>query len=123
MAVVHRFKGDGQRLDWEGVPTSEYAQGGARGGLKKVLIGSADGAPNFSVRYYEIAPGGQSSFDHHEHDHGVYILKGRAKLLAGWEVAELGRGDVVYIGANEEHQFINVGQEPLGFICVAPPRD
>lgn len=123
MPVVHRFKGHQGRPDWEDVPTYEYTQGGARGGLKKVLIGSADGAPNFSLRYYEIAPGGQSSFDHHAHDHGVYILQGRAKLIAGWEVVELEAGDVVYIGAKEEHQFINIGQQPLGFICVAPPRD
>jgi quercetin dioxygenase-like cupin family protein len=75
------------------------------------------------MRYFEIEPGGQSSFDRHEHDHGVYILKGRAKVLIGWDVHDVGPGDVVYIAPNEQHQFESVGEGPLGFLCVVPPKD
>ena len=88
-----------------------------------MVIGPEDGANNFSVRYFEIEPGGQSSFDRHDHDHGIYILRGRAKVLIGWDVHDVSPGDVVYIAPNEQHQFESVGKEPLGFLCVVPPKD
>ena len=34
----------------------------------------------------------------------------------------IGPGDVVYVGGDELHCFEALGDEPLGFICVAPPR-
>ena len=33
------------------------------------LIGPAEEAANFALRYFEIEPGGWSSVDHHDHDH------------------------------------------------------
>ncbi len=123
MGVLHRFKGEKGDFEWEGVSIEKYEEGGAVGGTKSVLIGSQDGAVNFGLRYYEVASGGQTSFDRHDHDHGVYILRGKARVMMGWEVAELGVGDVVYIPPNEQHQFENIGDEPFGFLCAVPPRD
>ena len=123
MGVLHRFKGKEGDFEWEGVSIEKYEKGGAVGGTKSVLIGSQDGAVNFGLRYYEVASGGQTSFDRHDHDHGVYILRGKARVMMGWEVAELGVGDVVYIPPNEQHQFENIGDEPFGFLCAVPPRD
>ncbi len=124
MGVVHKYKGDGQSAhEWENVEMEPYSAGGAVGGSVRVVIGPNDGAHNFAVRYFEIEPGGQSSFDRHEHDHGVYILKGRARVLMGWDVHEVGPGDVVYIEPNEQHQFESIGEGPLGFLCVVPPRE
>jgi quercetin dioxygenase-like cupin family protein len=42
-------------------------------------------------------------------------------VTLGADVHELGPGDVVYIKASEQHCFEALGDEPLGFICVAPP--
>ena len=123
MGVLHRFIGKDGAFEWEDVEVETYEQGGAIGGTKQVLLGSRDGSVNFGLRYYEIEVRGQSSFDRHEHDHGVYILRGKARLLMGWDVVEVGVGDVIYIPPNEEHQFENIGDEPLGFLCAAPPRD
>lgn len=123
MGVLHRYIGKDGNFEWEGVPAEQYEKGGAVGGTKCVLIGGRDGAVNFGLRYYEVAPGGQSSFDRHDHDHGVYILRGKARVLMGWEVVEVGVGDVLYIPPNEQHQFENIGNEPLGFLCAVPPRD
>jgi len=50
------------------------------------------------------------------------ILKGRARVLLGWEVHEVEPGDVVYIPQNEQHQFENTGDEPFGFLCVIPSK-
>ena len=78
---------------------------------------------NFSIRYFEIPPRGQSSFEHHLHDHGVIILKGRARVLLGWEVYKVGPGDAIYIPQNEQHQLENIADEPLGFLCVNPSKE
>lgn len=120
MGVVHRFIGKDGAFAWAGVEVETYDQGGAMGGSKQVLLGSRDGSVNFGLRYFEIEPGGQSSFDQHKHDHGVYILRGKARVILGRDVVEVGVGDVVYIPPNEEHQFENIGGEPLGFLCAVP---
>lgn len=123
MGVMHRFTGENGKYSWEGVAVEAYNTDGAVGGSRQVVIGERDGAVNFCLRYYEIAPGGQSSFDRHQHDHGVYVLRGAARLMMGREVYEIGPGDIVYIPPNEQHQFKNTGDEPFGFLCAVPPRD
>ena len=123
MGAVHKYQGKDGNNQWEGVQVQPYERGVAVGGSVRVVIGPEDGAHNFTMRYFEIEPGGQSSFDRHEHDHGVYFLKGRAKVLIGWDVHDVGPGDVVYIAPNEQHQFESIGEEPLGFLCVVPPKD
>jgi quercetin dioxygenase-like cupin family protein len=114
MGAVHRRQPDGS---WQDVPTRPYGAGGRR----HELIGPADGAPHYRVRFFEIAPGERSTIERHEHDHGVVIQHGRARVTLGEEVHELGPGDVVYVAPDELHSFEAIGDEPLGFICVAPP--
>ncbi|MHC4536058.1 MAG: cupin domain-containing protein [Planctomycetota bacterium] len=120
MGVIHRkLKG----YNWSGVPIEQYDQGGAVKATKRVLIGTREGAKNFEVRYFEVEPGERTSLDRHQHEHGVYILRGCARLLMDKHVVEVESGDVVYIPPNEVHQFESIGEEPLGFLCVVPPRD
>jgi quercetin dioxygenase-like cupin family protein len=124
MGVVHKRIGTGGQFAWEGVQAEPYHGGGAtEGSCRHVLIGSKDGAQHFAFRYFEIPPHGQSSFEHHLHDQGVMILTGRARVLLGWEVHEVGAGDIIYIPQNEQHQFENIGDEPLGFLCVIPSKE
>jgi quercetin dioxygenase-like cupin family protein len=122
MAKLHRHIGKPQNLDWEGVQTKEYASTSAWGVEGKVIIGPHDGKPNYYLRYFRVEPGGYTSLDRHEHDHGVYIIHGRAEVLLGAETVVMGPHDVVYIPGNEEHQFRAVGPEPLGFLCIIPPH-
>ena len=123
MGVVHRQIGKDGHFAWEGVEPEPYQGGGAsEGSCREVLIGPREGARHFAIRYFEIPPRGQSSFEHHLHDQGVVILKGRARVLLGWEMHEVGPGDAVYIPQDEQHQFENIGDEPLGFLCVVPSK-
>ncbi len=117
MGVIRRYKGD---FDWEGVSLGHYASEGIKGASVRWLIGPAEDAPNFALRYFEIEPGGWSALDQHAHDHGVMVLRGRGKVLLSEEEFEIGFGDVVYIPPNEVHQLKTVGDEPLGFLCVIP---
>lgn len=124
MGIVRKQIERGGRLRWENVEVEPYRGGGVtEGSCRQTLIGPQDGAHNFSLRYFEIPPHGQSSFEHHLHDHGVVILRGRARVLLGWELTEVGPGDVIYIAQDEQHQFENTEDEPLGFLCVNPSKE
>lgn len=124
MGTVHKQIGKDGNFEWEGIEIEPYLGGGAsEGSCRHVIIGPTDGAHNFAMRYFEIPPGGQSSFEHHLHDQGVMIMKGRARVLLGWEIYEVGPGDVIYIPQHEQHQFESISDEPLGFLCVIPSKE
>lgn len=122
MGVIHRFIGNETALDWEGAPEKVVAAAVARGVTGKVLVGPKDNAPNFRIRYFRIAPGGYSTLERHPHEHGVFILHGKARIRLGADEVEAGPLDVVYVPGNELHQFQALGEEPLGFLCVVPAK-
>lgn len=122
MGSVHRQIGKPLALDWENVRIKEYNVPDVKGVTGKVIIGPQDGSPNCFMRYFRVEPGGNTSLDQHEHDHGVFILHGRAEVLLGDETVEVGPQDIVYIPGNEIHQLRAVGDEPLGFLCVVPGK-
>ena len=119
VGIIHKFEG---QFDWDGVSAKQYPNDRARDVIKKILIGAEDGAHNFEIRYFEVAPGGHTSFDKHAHDHGVMVLRGKGQVLLGKEKYAVGFGDTIYIGPFEEHQFENGDDQPFGFICVSPAR-
>jgi len=122
MGLVHRFIGTGSHFQWEGVSQHAYESSDACGVSVRWLVGPAEGALNFALRYFEIAPGECTALDRHEHDHGVVVLRGHGEVLLGEEVLEVSYGDAVYVSPGEVHQFRCAGEEPLGFLCVIPPR-
>lgn len=73
---------------------------------------------SFQSRYFEMAAGGYTSFERHEHEHFVVILRGSGRVRLGDEWSEVGPGDVVRIAGNTPHQFTNPGTEPFGILCV-----
>lgn len=91
---------------------------GAKGVSVKYLIGEREGATKFYLREYRVSPGGNTPFDRHPYEHEVYILRGRAKVRVGSTVKEVGKGDVVFVPSNREHQFKNTGKDILAFLCV-----
>ncbi len=106
---------------WEGVPVQEYKQTAAHwcGVTRVPLVGGRGESTPFHLRYFEIAPGGFSSFEQHAHEHAVVILRGQGEVQLGEVVHPLGQGDVVYVAPHEPHQFRNPSAtEPLGFLCV-----
>lgn len=119
---MHRFVGTADNFDWENVPEKVVTGPDVAGVTGKVLIGPQDGAPNFRIRYFRIEPGGHSTLEQHAHDHGVYILHGRAHVRLGSETVEVKAGDAIYVGSWELHQFSTLGNEPLGFLCVIPAK-
>lgn len=118
MGAIHRFVGKDGGFSWAGISPQVYTESDTVRILKHVLVGQAEGAIGFEMRFFEVPPGGRTTLDRHAHDHGVLILQGRGRLLLGDQTLEVGHGDVVYVGAQEVHQFECVGESALGFICV-----
>ncbi len=123
MSVVHRFTGAEFAYNWEGAIPRGYTKADTRGADGKVLIGKADGARQFIIRYFSVQPGGWTALENHPHDHGIVILHGRARILLGSQEVEVGPRDAVYISPDEVHQLRQVGEEPLGFLCIVPPKE
>lgn len=99
---------------------------GAQGCQVRWLVGTQDGAPNFAMRQFEVAPGGYTPRHHHPYEHEVYILEGAGEILEGGEgdaaatAHPLRPGDVIYVAPDELHQFRNTGAAPLKFLCMVP---
>ena len=70
------------------------------------------------LRYFEIAAGGYSTLERHEHAHAVMILRGEGRCLVGGEVRTVAPFDLVSIPPMNWHQFRAGSGEPLGFLCM-----
>ncbi len=70
------------------------------------------------LRYFEMAAGGHSTLERHEHVHGVVILRGHGHCLISGEIRECGPHDLIRIDPLTWHQFRATKGEPLGFLCM-----
>jgi mannose-6-phosphate isomerase-like protein (cupin superfamily) len=70
------------------------------------------------LRYFEVAAGGFSTLERHEHMHAVMILRGRGHCLVGTEVRPIETHDLVTVPPMTWHQFRATRGEPLGFLCM-----
>ena len=110
MIVRHFSEVDNKKIEIEG----------ALGVNKRVLIGEADSAPNFIMRMFSINPGGNTPFHTHDWEHEIYVLRGKGQLKHSDGASDIGPGSVVLVLPNEEHGFINIGEENLVFLCSIP---
>ena len=102
------------------VPANHVDMEGAQKVRMRLLLSEADGAPNFRMRLFEVEKGGCSPYHTHNFEHEVIILEGQGKLKGKNKAYPLHPGDVVIVMTNEEHQFKNVGDQALKFICLVP---
>jgi quercetin dioxygenase-like cupin family protein len=70
------------------------------------------------LRYFEMAAGGYSTLERHEHAHAVMILRGRGECLLGAEVRPVKQFDLISIPSLVWHQFRATAGESLGFLCM-----
>ncbi len=93
-------------------------------GLKDVsirwLISKKDGARNFAMRLFEIAPGGYSPWHQHEWEHELFILEGEGTAVKEDGEIEFRAGEAFFIAPWEWHNFKNTGKEILKFLCLIP---
>jgi quercetin dioxygenase-like cupin family protein len=105
--------------DWAEVPVHAYKQedGVPFKDITRRLLFSAP-ALAAELRYFEMAPGGYSTLERHDHVHAVLILRGHGHCLIGSEVRAIAPNDLVYIPSMTWHQFRATAGEPLGFLCM-----
>jgi mannose-6-phosphate isomerase-like protein (cupin superfamily) len=104
---------------WEGVellPYKEDERALFQAITRQVLFSDSELAGE--LRYFEMAPGGYSTLERHEHMHGVMIFRGRGHCLIGGEVRPVQTGDLVTVPPWTWHQFRATVGEPLGFLCM-----
>ena len=93
---------------------------GASGCQIRCLIGPDDDAPSFSMRQFQIAPGGCTPKHTHAHEHEVFVLGGEGVVMEGDVEHPLRPGVVVFVPPNQPHQFRSTGSGPLEFLCLIP---
>ena len=82
------------------------------------MIAAEDGAPNFTLRVFDLEPGASTPFHAHAWEHEVFILHGTGRVKGQGEEKSFQGGDSIYIAPNEMHCFI--AGAALRFICVVP---
>lgn len=99
---------------------SKAFAGPAKDVVGRVLIGKADGADNFCMRLFELAPGGYTPRHTHSWEHQQFVHEGTGSLLLNGRSYDLKPGTVAFVPADVEHQIRNTGQEPLVILCLVP---
>jgi quercetin dioxygenase-like cupin family protein len=118
--LVRRHKGD---FHWEGVDVLAYKQEGAapfKDVTRQVLFDTED--PPAQLRYFEVAAGGHTTLERHEHVHSVMVIRGRGQCLVGEAAYDLGPNDLVNVPPLTWHQFKAAPDSPLGFLCLVASR-
>jgi len=126
MSGVRRFNTDAAGdYGWRDVERLRYkAEGSApfKDITRQVLFAQPD--QGCELRYFEVAAGGYSTLERHEHTHAVLILRGRGTVRLGTEVHALAERDLVTIDPLTWHQFHAAPDCALGFLClVSKERD
>ena len=85
---------------------------------RELMGGEPEEELRFSVRYFEVAAGGYSAPERHEHTHAVMILRGSGTVVLGDRTHAVAPFDCVYVAPHTLHQFQAAEREPLGFVCI-----
>ncbi len=90
---------------------------------KQVFIGPKDGSNEIVLRYFSVAPGGNTPYHQHGFPHLVKIEKGTGVAIDAKGIEHpLMVNDLIFITDNEIHGFKNNGTENFDFICIVPRR-
>jgi mannose-6-phosphate isomerase-like protein (cupin superfamily) len=114
--TIHR-QAKGYR--WEGVEELPYKEDDRalfKSVTRQVLF--ADPKLYGELQYFEVAPGGYSTLERHQHMHAVMILRGCGHCLVGEQVRAVETRDLVTVPAMTWHQFRATRGESLGFLCM-----
>lgn len=117
---VRKFSQDPAGYRWDGVPVKNYKEEGTHfKAITRQNLFADEGAQPCELRYFEIQPGGHSTFERHEHTHAIIILRGSGRAIVGDEVAAVEAFDLLHVPALTWHQ-LQAEAEALGFVCQVP---
>jgi quercetin dioxygenase-like cupin family protein len=101
-----------ERVEMEGVKDCSY----------RVALSARDGQLSMAMRFFEVAPGGHTPFHHHPYEHEIFVTEGSGTVWREGREVPLKAGDVLFIPADEKHQFKNAGNAPFKFMCLIPAK-
>ena len=120
--LVRRHDGS---FHWDGVDVLKYKQEGSapfKDVTRQVLFENPDLPAQ--LRYFEVAAGGYTTLERHQHVHAVMVIRGHGECLVGDKAYTINTHDLVNVPPMTWHQFHAAPDEPLGFLClVASERD
>ena len=111
MLVIDSDKVKAQKVQMEGVKDTTI----------QILINHPP-ASTFITRKFRIKPGGYTPLHAHAYEHEVYVLEGLGEVRNEKQSIQIRQGSVVFIPPNEVHQFRNVGEVDLVFLCLIPAK-
>lgn len=102
------------------IPKQNIEMEGVKNVKKQLMIGSKDGAPNFSFRIFTLAGNGHTPYHTHEFEHVNYVIKGKGYIVdEQGNKNEFNEGDFAVISPNDKHQFRNASKfKKFVFICA-----
>ena len=98
---------------WDGVDELPYKEDDRalfKTITRQVLF--SDPEMHSELRYFEMAPGGFSTLERHQHMHAVLILRGRGHCLVGSEVKPIETRDLITVPPMIWHQFRATRDKP-----------
>jgi quercetin dioxygenase-like cupin family protein len=104
------------------IKPTHFDNDAAKGVDGRVLIGKKDGANNFCMRIFEIAPGGHTPKHKHAWEHEMFIHEGSGEIFCDGRATQVQAGFAVFVDANLEHQIRNTGNALMKVICLVPPQ-
>lgn len=114
--LVRKHTGD---FHWQQVETLAYKQEGSapfKDVTRQVLFEGTDLPAQ--LRYFEVAAGGWTTLERHQHVHAVMVIRGRGQCLVGDKAHDIALHDLVSVPPMAWHQFRSTTHEPLGFLCL-----
>lgn len=123
-SIIHRIVDDVVMKKVNQSAVEGSSPEGTRGVVFKQLVAKDLGAPNFYMRLFDVAPGGNTPKHTHDWEHEVYVVKGSGKIVLENREEPLSEGDAVLVSPNELHEFVNNSPSTMRMICVIPkPSD
>jgi quercetin dioxygenase-like cupin family protein len=95
-----------------------YPLGSGKDVTVRYLLHAGVGARRIQLRLFTAEPEGYTPLERHEHEHEVYVLRGRILVKSKDKEAVVGPGDAIFIASMEPHQLLNIGEEPAEFLCT-----
>jgi len=96
---------------------------GAKDAHISILLGNEEGAPNFVMRQFRLAPGGHTPRHDHSWEHEIFVVRGRGELMVEGEMYPLQAGTFALVAPGENHQFNAAANTELVFLCIVPRGD
>ena len=77
-------------------------------------------AMSMSAGLYVLAAGATDAQLPHHEDEIYYVLRGKARFIAGDEDQEISGGSVLFVAAEVEHRFYDITDELAALVFFAP---